>query len=165
MFLIFGGFYLLYIIFNFKKINMAIGIIKQAARCTQVLTQLRIVPIIVTLIILFFGGIVIFIVIYALSCGDIIVVPAQSTKKFFFIFCVVGIWKLNEKKNYRHWWWEGKSFGIHNLFAMAVDLRLLHVNLLGLRIAHFLRFNNKLRYLYMVFHKAQRDSRCNNKFI
>ena len=73
-----GGLYLISIIRYLGRISLAIGILKAASKTTSVLTQLKVIPIVMTFLGLAFGSLTIFCVLKSFGCGDVEVIPAIS---------------------------------------------------------------------------------------
>lgn len=84
--LILGGFYLLAIIKLLGRISLAIGILKAASKTTEVLSQLRIIPILMTILGLFFGSLTVFIVLKSFGCGEVEIIAAKS----YFLYILKG---------------------------------------------------------------------------
>jgi hypothetical protein len=73
-----GGLYLISIVRLLGRINLAIGILKAASKTTSVLSQLRIIPVVMTILGLAFGSLTIFCILKSFGCGEVEVIPAQS---------------------------------------------------------------------------------------
>lgn len=76
-----GGIYLIIILKLFGRIKLAIGILKAASQTTEVLSQLKIIPVIMTILGLGFCILTILVSMKSFSCGEIEVISANSTKK------------------------------------------------------------------------------------
>ena len=73
-----GGVYLFAILRLLGRINLAIGILKAASKTTEVLSQLRIIPIVMTVLGLSFGSLTVFITLKSFGCGEVFVITDKS---------------------------------------------------------------------------------------
>lgn len=83
MTLIVAGLYLLIVITLFNRINLAIGFIKASSKVVKVLNQLNSVPFMSVLFSIFSGTITILSCIYAMTVGDVVLVPTVSGGNLF----------------------------------------------------------------------------------
>lgn len=83
---VFGGLYLFIILKLAGRISLAIGILKAASKTNEVLSQLRIIPIVMTILGLAFGSLTIFIILKSFGCGEVQVIVAKSLKYFFLFY-------------------------------------------------------------------------------
>ena len=70
--------YLFIIMKLFNKINLAISIIKASVKCTKVLDQMKIIPMVLAIFSFLLGAGLVMIIIYAFSVGEIEVIPAKG---------------------------------------------------------------------------------------
>lgn len=75
-----GGIYLIIILKLFGRIQLAIGILKAASQTTEVLSQLKIIPVVMTILGLGFCALTILVSMKSFSCGEIEVISANSKK-------------------------------------------------------------------------------------
>ena len=73
-----GGVYLITILKLLGRISLAIGILKAASKTTEVLSQLRIIPIVMTIIGLSFGSLTVFVTLKSFGCGDVQVISSKG---------------------------------------------------------------------------------------
>lgn len=102
---VFGGLYLLIILRLVGRITLAIGILKAASKTNEVLSQLRVIPIVMTILGLAFGSLTIFIILKSFGCGEVEVITAKSLNFFnylllFTIFIILQILTAEKLKQY-----------------------------------------------------------------
>lgn len=71
------GVYLLVVMKLFNRINLAIGIIKASGKVSQVLEQIKKIPLIIVAIALVIGIFLLTMIIMAFSIGTINIIPAK----------------------------------------------------------------------------------------